>query len=101
MAKLRIFEGTKGNYLFWCPACKKEHGVWTVDEGYPHPIWGFNGDMEKPTINPSLLCRTQYPDRTDICHSFIRNGKIEYLSDCTHNLAGKTIDMVDYNELKK
>jgi hypothetical protein len=30
-----------------------------------------------------------------VCHSFIRNGKIEYLSECTHELAGQTVDMED------
>lgn len=29
----------------------------------------------------------------NICHSFVRNGKIEFLSDCTHELAGKTVEL--------
>jgi hypothetical protein len=27
------------------------------------------------------------------CHLFITDGKIEYLADCTHELAGKTVEM--------
>lgn len=27
------------------------------------------------------------------CHSFITDGKIKYLSDCNHHLAGQTIDL--------
>ena len=28
-----------------------------------------------------------------VCHSFVRNGRIEFLGDCTHGLAGKTVDL--------
>lgn len=31
-----------------------------------------------------------------ITHCFVRNGKIEYLSDCTHEMAGKTVDCMDF-----
>lgn len=27
------------------------------------------------------------------CHSFVRDGQIEFLSDCTHALAGKTVSL--------
>jgi hypothetical protein len=33
--------------------------------------------------------------KNDICHSFIKNGKIQYLSDCTHELKGKTVQLTD------
>lgn len=28
-----------------------------------------------------------------VCHSFVRDGKIEFLGDCTHEFAGKTVDL--------
>ena len=28
-----------------------------------------------------------------ICHSYVKEGKIIYLGDCTHALAGQTIPM--------
>ncbi|MCZ4340562.1 hypothetical protein O4H52_03015 [Sphingomonadaceae bacterium G21617-S1] len=28
-----------------------------------------------------------------VCHSFVRNGQIEFLSDCTHALAGQTVPL--------
>jgi hypothetical protein len=31
-----------------------------------------------------------------ICHSFVRDGRIEFLSDCTHRLAGQTVDLPDF-----
>lgn len=99
MAKFEKLAGTKGQYSFWCPGCQCTHYVWTKNEGYPHPVWGFNGGTEKPTITPSI--KVEYPteDQVEICHSFIRDGRIEYLSDCTHSLAGKTVDMLDINEV--
>jgi hypothetical protein len=33
------------------------------------------------------------------CHSFIRNGQIQFLSDCHHELAGKTVDLPEVEEL--
>lgn len=32
-------------------------------------------------------------DKKNICHSFITDGSIEYLSDCTHELAGETVPL--------
>lgn len=84
---------------FYCPGCKRMHGIY-VDKN--HPVhWDFNGDYENPTFSPSIKVETgHYPNKPDICHSFIHDGKIQYLSDCTHDLAGQTIDMVkhEYNE---
>src|SRR5436309_254590 len=29
----------------------------------------------------------------DVCHSFVRDGLIEFLGDCTHPLAGRTVPL--------
>ena len=31
------------------------------------------------------------------CHSFVREGRIEFLSDCTHALAGQTVELPDFS----
>ena len=31
-----------------------------------------------------------------VCHSFIKDGNIQYLNDCTHKLAGQTIEIPDW-----
>lgn len=31
-----------------------------------------------------------------VCHSFVRDGQIQYLGDCTHEYAGKTVDLPDF-----
>lgn len=28
-----------------------------------------------------------------VCHSFVTAGRIEFLPDCTHALAGQTVDL--------
>ena len=32
------------------------------------------------------------------CHSFITDGRIQYLGDCTHPLAGQTLDLPNWEE---
>jgi hypothetical protein len=84
------------NSLFFCLGCNEPHGVNTNDGG-----WEWNGSEESPTLSPSILVRADYTEsrREDrICHSFITNGEIKYLSDCTHHLAGQTIPLPDYEE---
>jgi hypothetical protein len=33
------------------------------------------------------------PAESTRCHIFVRDGKIQFLNDCTHELAGKTVPM--------
>lgn len=67
--------------LFWCPGCQSCH---YVDER-----WTVTGTLSNPTVSPSVLC-----PRAPRCHLFIEAGRIEYLTDCDHALAGQTVDMV-------
>lgn len=68
--------------------------------------WTFNGDYVNPTFSPSVnetwgkegqthanLAADPRPNRN---HCFIRDGKIEYLSDCTHKYAGQTCELTAY-----
>ena len=60
--------------------------------------WTFNGDFEKPTFEPSML--VQYPVENPetghvLEHFFVKDGKIQYLQDCHHHMAGHTVDMID------
>lgn len=64
-------------------------------------LWGFNGDLDRPTFTPSLLWQTSRWDgqqaRPHTCHSFVKDGRIQFLGDCTHALAGQTVDLLDIN----
>ena len=61
----------------------------------PHPVWGWNGSKTTPTFSPSILTRIPWgAERREICnHVFVRDGMIHYLSDCTHEFAGKAVEL--------
>lgn len=84
----------EGGYMFFCDGCGHSHMFYT-DPGQKAQ-WEFNGDLENPTFSPSLINRST-PIKGDphVCHLFVRDGVIEYLSDCTHSFAGKTVTMED------
>lgn len=103
---LRSVEG--GRFMFWCPGCNEAHVV--------GPTWAYNGNPDAPTFSPSILVRSGHyyqpdkqcwcshkeqtgedpPFKCFQCHSFVRDGQIEFLSDCTHALAGKTVPLPDW-----
>jgi hypothetical protein len=73
-------------WLFHCPGCG--HGHVFLNDGR----WTFDGKFDSPTFNPSLI---NYTDkRVQVCHLFVKAGQIQFLSDCTHALAGQTVPMV-------
>lgn len=84
-----------GGLAFWCPGCREMHVVW-VGEGQG-PRWGWNGSAERPTFTPSVLVTWNQGEARvpHACHSFVTDGRIQFLGDCTHELAGQTVDMVD------
>jgi len=87
-------------YLFECPGCGIHHAFYTVQTNRPgeeHAVWSFNGDVERPTFAPSLLVRWEEGEAREprVCHSFVRDGQIQFLSDCTHHLAGQTVDLAE------
>lgn len=85
-------------YIVMCPGCGHGHLFNTVPSpngiGGPKPVWSFNGDMDRPTFSPSMLVRSVDADlKPTRCHSFVRDGRIEFLSDCGHSLAGQTVEL--------
>lgn len=90
--------GHERPFLFFCPGCRELHGVW-VHEPNPltHARWTWNGSLERPTFNPSVLVNgspsTGRQPRTMRCHSFIRDGSIQFLDDCEHLLRGMTVPL--------
>jgi hypothetical protein len=80
--------------VFMCPACDDTHVLRIIGKPF---VWEFNGDDELPTFSPSVLVTHAggYGEQRlkTCCHSYVRNGRIEYLGDCTHKFAGQTIDL--------
>lgn len=92
-----LFWYNKHCCTFWCPGCKQEHPYYISqsfvrEDGTSHPIWSFDGNMENPTFNPSLLCLG-----TPKCHLYVHGGKIIFLSDCEHELKGQTVTMIKWD----
>ena len=101
------------NYSFLCPGCGNHHGIRTKDyrdqlkaniklltkeeievlNETKWSAWEFNGDMESLTLSPSVLVKTG--GKITQCHSFVKNGMIQFLNDCDHELAGKTVELPD------
>jgi hypothetical protein len=92
-----LYQSRPGHLLFYCPGCSMVHGVFTQD--YPESTsarWNFDGNVESPTFSPSIIVTIKYGPPIKVCHSFVRNGKIEFLSDCYHSLASQTVDLPDF-----
>jgi hypothetical protein len=100
----------EGRAAFDCPGCKFKHVVIIP----PHPnAWQFNGDFVYPTLQPSVLmtrhewhppvnpenlaqwkAKPWTQTRVELrCHSYVTNGGIQFLDDCSHELRGKTVDL--------
>lgn len=99
----------KTRLTIYCPGCREIHGVWIKHDTNPTANWQWNGNLEKPTLSPSILVTGTRPITDDerdrimagehiekeprVCHSFVRDGNIEFLNDCTHELRGKTVPL--------
>lgn len=75
---------------FECPGCGYGHSF-RVDAAAGKPNWAWNGSFTSPTFSPSLLVNKDLPSQR--CHSFVREGKIQFLDDCFHVLRGQTVEL--------
>lgn len=95
MSRLSVYKCNEfTDYLFECVGCGISHSFKIFENDIARG-WTFNGDLEKPTFTPSLLVRFPYgkDQKEVVCHSFVTDGRIQYLNDCTHEQAGKTIEL--------
>lgn len=118
MPKIMPLIGSDGairSCFFTCPGCGDNHSF-RVAPAETGPVWQFNGNLDAPTFTPSLLvrsgCKSPHhkpgeecwctfktddgepsPFKCYQCHSIVTNGKIQFLSDCTHELAGQTVEL--------
>lgn len=76
--------------------------------------WTWNGDVEKPTLKPSVSVHSTMrltdeeheiimkggavDPRPYKCHTWIGDGKAQFLEDCTHELKGQTLDLLPVEE---
>jgi hypothetical protein len=79
-------------YQFRCPGCGLYHAV--AVNGHKNSnnaSWEWNGSMDHPTFKPSL-------NVVGFCHSFVTDGKIQFLADSIHVLAGQTVEIPDWED---
>ena len=93
----------EGGFAHWCPGCEEVHRL--------PDSWSFNGDLEKPTFAPSFKhsgIRCVFADGKwtgewvrdasgntvpYVCHYTLTAGQLQFCSDSTHALAGKTVPL--------
>lgn len=104
MANISVIHRSGGGQIaFFCPGCEDTHVVSSA--------WSWNGDMNKPTLNPSIFVHgVQWPKDHEFfnenhnvkegaetrCHSYVYDGQITFLEGSTHHLAGKTVDLPEW-----
>ena len=107
-------QGSDGSIWFFCPGCTGPHSIKVNSPNTPGPNWGYNGKPDAPTFTPSvlvtgvqhlteqehalLMAGGHVDPRPLVCHSFVTDGRIQYLGDCTHALAGQTVDLSDWEK---
>lgn len=109
---VKVSHAENGRISFWCPGCDRAH---TVETGPGR--WDWNSSKTAPTFTPSVLVHYRHweppvtPENLEafkaepweqhqvdvICHSFVTDGRIQFLGDSTHSLAGHTVDLPNWN----
>ena len=105
----KILRNAVDNGLLWhCPGCKCPHMIHHGAGIASVPRWTWNGDVDRPTFSPSVLVTWREPsdvesefddptkDVAKTCHSYVTDGQMVFLTDCTHALAGQTVPIPDW-----
>lgn len=103
--------------MVWCPGCDCLHRMNVSTEGLPdegHVVWEWNRALDETiSFEPSILVHgsvflhsdgTQCTDWHEdyktvehtqgVCHSFLRNGIWDFLTDSRHKLSGQKVLVV-------
>lgn len=98
-AKLKIIDNKK--YLMFCV----DYGTSNILDGFHClPVitsgsrcntnaWTWNGDLENPTLKPSIKTK----GLEGIMHCWLNEGKTKMLSDSNIPNKGKTVDLINLN----
>lgn len=120
MKKVELYDNPDGSQtaMIMCPACHFPHSMRVRRDGQPGPQWGYNFNEEAPTFTPSILSRSGHfmtgksaencvhckedddRDMCQLCHSFITDGVIKFLDDCSHTMAGQSMSLPEWPEPK-
>lgn len=85
--------------MFVCPGCDLSDGsglhILPVNTNKTKPAWTWNGNLEAPTVSPSILTKGGGKVLPYVCHSYLKAGIFEFLGDCTHALVNQHVAMPD------
>lgn len=97
-----VYDAEDRRLEFRCPGCGWTHML-NLDPDRGKPCWKFNGDLDAPTITPSINASWSREDGPAVkrCHSFVEAGSIRFLPDCTHGLAGQTVSLPELLEAEE
>jgi hypothetical protein len=92
----KVLLSKKGYAIIRCRKCG-QHLI-------PIPRWNFNGNVDSPTFTPSVNESCNPPGhphfqpqaKSSRCHFVVTDGMIAYQGDCTHDLAGQTLPLEDW-----
>ncbi len=103
VSKLGAYQNPEYEALLWrCAGCGDIHNIRVGGDSESEPGWIWNRSLVQPTLSPSILKQPNspnpdFPGADKRCHSYVRDGRVEFLGDCDHDLAGKTVPMEPSN----
>ena len=79
-------------YSHWCEGCNHCHTFYIQCNGH---TWTFDGNVNDPTFNPSMLEFYTREDNTrkTLCHYFLHSGVMKYCGDSPHALSGQEVPL--------
>lgn len=102
MAKIKIIHEENGliTAIFNCPACNDIHAFKYYSDPFKYTNtdkdpWKFNYNFDRPIIRPSISVDAGNSNINYKCHSYVEEGFIKYLDDCSHAMKGLSIELPD------
>jgi hypothetical protein len=94
--------------VFFCPGCQGPHApriahgretVLSVEQTQQRAgLWAWNGSLDAPTLTPSIKVTSTDDDVVNVCHSFLTDGQMHFLDDCSHAYRGQVVPLAEYTE---
>jgi hypothetical protein len=91
----KAYETARG-IAHYCPGCNDMHYINTKVPNSNGAKWGWDGNLEAPTVSPSVNLRAEFTPEEggpEVCHYFLQGGVLKYCGDCTHQYSGKDIPL--------
>lgn len=91
-----VLRKVEGGFGHWCPGCEQMHVICVDDAPSFGERWTFDGNVDKPTFNPSVRIRLiEGNEVVSCCHYYLESGLLKYCGDTTHGLSERTIPLPD------